>query len=286
MNMKKVAVIITIIFIAMSLIAQNQWRQDTIKIVNRTQQTGQEEFVGWHCLDSAEESICYAIQSNDTLVIYPNDSYPILSIDSAILRTTKFRNVPDFLSEMEIIFRGNVISSFYALETPSDMGYGLCCISPKDTLWYIYTPWANEDYNVFDLYAYELHSPIFSVGSLTVGMHISKVKKILNIHAFKQPISHIFIATPNFMDHERECVITENNDTIFLSPLSFCNGLCSEICYDIRIELNQDTISEISKGEKGHHSCSLYEEDKTGFYHRTNSFIKESIRLQHYYVDF
>ena len=286
MNMKKVAVIITIIFIAMSLIAQNQWRQDTIKIVNRTQQTGQEEFVGWHCLDSAEEAICYAIQSNDTLVIYPNDSYPILSIDSAILRTTKFRNVPDFLSEMEIIFRGNVISSFYALETPSDMGYGLCCISPKDTLWYIYTPWANEDYNVFDLYAYELHSPIFSVGSLTVGMHISKVKKILNIHAFKQPISHIFIATPNFMDHERECVITENNDTIFLSPLSFCNGLCSEICYDIRIELNQDTISEISKGEKGHHSYSLYEEDKTGFYHKTNSFIKESIRLQHYYVDF
>ena len=51
MNMKKVAVIITIIFIAMSLIAQNQWRQDTIKIVNRTQQTGQEEFVGWHCLE-------------------------------------------------------------------------------------------------------------------------------------------------------------------------------------------------------------------------------------------
>ena len=282
--MKRVFFIITIIFVVLSLMAKNYWRQDTIKIVNRTQQTGQEEFVGWHCLDSAEESICYAIQSNDTLVIYPNDSYPILSIDSAILRTTKLRNVPDFLSEMEIIFRGNVISSFYALETPSDMGYGLCCISPKDTLWYIYTPWANEDYNVFDLYAYELHSPKFSVGSLSVGMHMSEVKKILKIHALKQPISHIFITTPNYMYDEY--VITENNDTISLSPLSYCNGLSDEICYDIRIELNKDTISEISKGEKGHHSYSLYETDKTGFYQKANSFIKESIRLQHYYVDF
>lgn len=282
--MKRVFFIITIIFVVLSLMAKNYWRQDTIKIVNRTQQNGQEEFVGWHCVDSAEESISYAIQSNDTLVIYPNDSYPILSIDSAILRTTKLRNVPDFLSEMEIIFRGNVIYSFYALETPSDMGYGLCCISPKDTLWYIYTPWANEDYNVFDLYAYELHSPKFSVGSLSVGMHMSEVKKILKIYALKQPISHIFITTPNYMYDEY--VITENNDTISLSPLSYCNGLSDEICYDIRIELNKDTISEISKGEKGHHSYSLYETEKTGFYQKANSFIKESIRLQHYYVDF